>query len=287
MIFTKTVYKLGARARDRSARDIPQRCHQKQKPAGVNDPNRENFLITEQACVECGARSWAVPVLSGAGWYVSPFCHVCVGRDEEIANRRALEDYERNVKQRYLNAGLTEHDIRSDYPLLEGLKALITKGAQWVSYLVGTSGTGKTTQGIACAKWHIEAGYRVKYLTEGDLALLLRPDGGLTLKDLLNLDLLIIDEFGSDSRTEWATQQVKMTIDGRYRHRKPTVLLSNHSIRTIAKRQGLGRPIAERIYEGLNGIEGLLNSAQYYQFTFSHRIGRPVALPEGCPRGSS
>ena len=282
-MFSKAVYKLGARAQDRTARDLPQRCLVKTKPPGVPDPGRAGFIITEASCVQCGARSWACPNLSIDGWYQSPFCHICVSQDDDVRERRSIDDFKRNVRQRYLNAGLTGHDIKSSYPLIEGLKGLMTRGPHWVSYLVGTSGTGKTSQGIGCAKWHIEAGFRVKYMTEGDLGLLLRPNAGLTQQSLIDLDLLIIDEFGSDSRTEWATQQVKMILDARYRHRKATVLLSNHSIRTIAKRHGLGRPIAERIFEGLDGINGLLNSKQYHQFTWSHRIGRHVALPDGCP----
>ena len=88
----------------------------------------------------------------------------------------------------------------------------------------------------------------------------------------------------STARKAWITSPLRRNSQ-RMNERKPTIFSSNHSLKTIARRPGLGRPIAERIFEGLGGREGMrrLNS-KYRQYTFSYRIGKSVGLPDGCPK---
>ena len=281
--FTSAIYNAAKRQADTSARDMPFKCFVRARPGGIDDPRRPGYLIAFRECAECGAETWASKTL-GRGWYLSPFCHSCL--DDSASNffkSKTAFDVRANLRQRQHNAGLTDRDIDTDFDLEHVLKRF--EGDLWCAFLVGAPGTGKTTQLVEAIKYHVGGGLRCRYLVEGDLCRLLRPDGGLKIEDLLALDLLCLDEFGSDGRTEWEVSQVKAVVDARYRERKPTIFSSNHSLKTIARRPGLGRPIAERIFEGLGGREGMrrLNS-KYRQYTFSHRIGKTVGLPEGCPK---
>jgi DNA replication protein DnaC len=102
---------------------------------------------------------------------------------------------------------------------------------------------------------------------------LLRPDGGLKVEDLVGLHLLAIDEWGERGRmSEWATQQIRSVIDGRYRGRKATIIASNHTIKDVQAREDMGGwVIGSRFVEGLGEGEG-----RSITLSFDHRIGRPV-----------
>jgi hypothetical protein len=282
MSYTKAIYDLSKRQVDQSARDLPVKCFSARRPAGIDDPRRPGFMIAFRKCVDCGADTWASKAL-GRGWYVSPFCHTCLNDSAtDYFKSKVTFDVRANLRQRHHNAGLTDRDIDTHFDLDHVFKRF--DGDLWCAFLVGLPGTGKTTQLVEAIKYHVGGGLRCRYLVEGDLCRLLRPDGGLKIEDLLELDLLCLDEFGSDGRTEWGVSQIKAVIDGRYRERKPTILSSNHSLKTIAKRPGLGRPVAERIFEGLGGREGMRRvNSKYRQYRFSYRIGKTVGLPDGCP----
>jgi hypothetical protein len=278
--YTSAIYGLSRRQRS-PARDKPTECRSTHRPSGVDDPRREGYVITYQACVDCGARTWASSV-DGVDWYCSPFCHACLDDDASspFAGRSAREVLA-NIRQRLQNAGLTDADLANQHDLDSALVRFTSD--RWCAYLVGAPGTGKTTQAVEAIRYHVGAGERCRYYTESDLCRLLRPDGGLTLDAVVDFDLVALDEFGSDARTDWQSQQIKSIVDARYRHRRPTIFATNHSLKTIARRPGLGRVVAERIYEGLGGREGMDDPAgKYLQYGYSWRIGKRVALPEGC-----
>lgn len=279
--FSSAIYRT-LRKQRRTAKDEPYLCKSEERPAGVEDPRRPGYVITHQPCVDCGARTWASDALGA--WYVSPYCHSCLDDDaSKPFGERSAREVLSNVRQRLHNAGLTGRDIDTHHDLDPCLVRFSPE--RWCAYLVGAPGTGKTSQCVEAVKYHVGGGLRCRYLTEGDLCRLLRPDGGLTVAAAVAFDLLVVDEFASDGRTDWQLTQIKAVVDGRYRERRPTIFSTNHSLKTVARREGLGRPVAERIYEGLGARDGMREAnSKYRQYCYSYRIGKRVALPEGCPQ---
>ena len=241
---------------------------------GVPDTMRgDPYRVCESPCLDCGGRTWAVPM--GPRWYVSPYCHDCAERSSDGVWRRegARRDRQSEV-QRLRNAGLTASDLATTHQLLEPLKTFRSGHTpDWIAYLYGQPGTGKTTQLTGAVRFYAGCGWRCRYLTMSGMLRLLRPDGGLKVEDLVELDLLAIDEWGERGRmSEWATQQIRSVIDGRYRRRKATIIASNFAPKEIQKREDMGGwVIGSRIAEGLEAGEG-----RYITLDFDHRIGRPV-----------
>jgi hypothetical protein len=268
----------------------PSRCTVTLQPVGSPDPNKPDFVITEEfRCVECNGRTWACPSRSSdnAGWYVSPYCHVCVdGSADGASGRATLDRIIRNREQRYTNAGLTKYDLSSSERFkldgrLTGLR-LEPSGA-WCVYMCGLAGTGKTTQQLLAVQHYVGLGWSCRYVVESALFASLRPNGGQSLQALQALDLLAIDEFGSDVRTDWEAATLRTIINGRYRERRPTILASNHSLRTIATIEGLGEVVATRIFEGIGGRAGVKDKdGRYLEYRHSFRTGLDMRLPSGA-----
>ena len=272
-------------ARPNAARDSLHRCQTAKAPAGCwPDPHRPGYVINPKACVECGEHTWSV-LTPWRKWYNSPFCHVCLDLDmSRPLDEQAEERAERNAEQALRNAGLTPADLAHTYTLIDQLRGFERHHTQWCAYLLGSTGTGKTSQAIQAIKTYTRAGWRCRYVTEADALALLKP-GGMDLDHLASYDLLVLDEFGSAGHTQWQQGTIRALIDSRYRQRLPTIFCSNHSLHTLAKKEGLGRLVIERIFEGCRPVDGggvLADGARYAEFTHSYRIGRPAALPEGA-----
>jgi DNA replication protein DnaC len=267
-------------------------------PAGTPDPHRSGYIITDAPCLDCASHSWAVPShvedkkgrVTKEQWYVSPWCHQCLNDDAlGLSRSRHAQQDRASDLQRYHNAGLTDADLAVTWPLQEQLKRMTrsTYSAEWCAYLLGSTGTGKTSQALAAVKHYVSKGWRCRYLTERDLFRLLRPVDGAprtTPEQIIDYDLLVLDEFGSAGRTDWQHEVMRDVIDGRYRARRPTIFASNHSMRVLSAKAGLGRIIIERIFEGLNAHEKGVKDKDslYLEYTYSHRIGCKVELPEGA-----
>ena len=99
----------------------------------------------------------------------------------------------------------------------------------------GKPGCGKTHLAIAIAMAVMEIGHGVRYGTASDMVRRVtdtwgRRDGEnetSVLSDLTSTDLLIIDEAGANSGSDVELRTLFNVIDGRYRERLPTLVISN------------------------------------------------------------
>ena len=280
-----------SRCLNRVPHDIPEMSLRLQshksttRPPGlIPDPNRSCYFITEESCQDCGRRSWVTETPFGF-WYVSPLCHACCDKGMKEKTDGTWKGWRVAAnKQSFLNAGLTQAELVISWKLDSRLKRFSTDyKEQCFAYLVGSTGTGKSTQAWETIKFYVSMGWRCRYLTETDLIRLLQ-EKVLTVSTLVEIDLLVIDEFGSSNPGHWQNDWLREIVDGRYRNRRPTVFSSNHSLRTLSKKEGLGRVIVERIFERVRGEGGLLQSedALYIECCWSYRIGVKANLPEGC-----
>ncbi|GAC1691025.1 MAG: ATP-binding protein [Ktedonobacteraceae bacterium] len=101
--------------------------------------------------------------------------------------------------------------------------------------LTGLPGCGKTHLAVSIAKKRIEAGDTVIIQTVPDLLDHLRsafnPAASQTYDDrfeeIKEAELLVLDDFGAQQNTTWATEKLFQLINHRYNASLPTVITSN------------------------------------------------------------
>jgi len=107
--------------------------------------------------------------------------------------------------------------------------------------LLGGYGCGKTHLAAAIANRVIERGEAVLFVVIPDLLDYLRaifgPNSPVTYDErfdqVRNAPLLILDDLGTQSSTEWAQEKLFQILNYRYNARLPTVITSNQSLEDI------------------------------------------------------
>lgn len=99
----------------------------------------------------------------------------------------------------------------------------------------GTYGTGKTHLAAAIANWRIMRGDAVLFITSPDLLDHLKsafsPQAETAYDDLFErirqAPLLVIDDLGAESQTQWAGEKLYQLFNDRHRRMLPTVITTN------------------------------------------------------------
>lgn len=103
--------------------------------------------------------------------------------------------------------------------------------------LTGTYGSGKTHLAAAVANQAVGMGVETIFLTVADLLDWLRfaynnTDSNFEerFNQIRSIPLLLIDDFGTQSSTQWAQEKLFQIINHRYINKLPTVITSNHTL---------------------------------------------------------
>jgi DNA replication protein DnaC len=103
-------------------------------------------------------------------------------------------------------------------------------------WLMGNTGTGKTTLGMLVAKAALAAGKTVGIYFTPKLLTHIRQTYQATESDdayeaffrrLTSVDLLYIDDLGSERRTDWVVEQLYALVNERYENRRSMLVTSN------------------------------------------------------------
>jgi len=113
----------------------------------------------------------------------------------------------------------------------------------WLVFL-GGYGCGKTHLSVAVANARIEQNAPALFVVIPDLLDHLRaaygPNSGSTYDErfdqIRNAPLLILDDLGTQSSTQWAQEKLFQIFNHRYNARLPTVITSNHKLEEIDRR---------------------------------------------------
>lgn len=118
--------------------------------------------------------------------------------------------------------------------------------------LWGMPGSGKTFAAACLANFFIERDKTVRMSTLGNILSRLpamSPQEKLNcLENLTSCDLLILDDFGMERKTDYAREQIFAIVDRRYLARKPIVITTNLSLTELKNPPDLA---AARIFDRL------------------------------------
>lgn len=195
---------------------------------------------------------FAVPKNLGRGLWLNADCQC------RIAERRALrERLERVAVKPALNLpmppALRNHSFenfvvkdfnREAYTVCLKFAASFAKITDGKGVLIcGKAGRGKTH--LACAVLNsLKDRHTIGFAHVPTLLELLRRGEG-DIQQLIAVDLLALDDLGSERESDWALEKLLVIVDGRLNQYKPTIYTTNFNIDELELR--LGSRLASRV----------------------------------------
>lgn len=194
----------------------------------------------EQAC--------PLGVCDGSGWILGPedVARACECREARLKRGRA-KGVASAIPARYRGVSFdrppvsdmsrdmsTRHVVQATRDYVEGIDENIAAGRGL--WLMGNTGTGKTTLGMLVAKEALAAGKTVGVYFTPRLLTRIRQtyqeaESNSAYDDFFrrvtSVDLLYIDDLGSERHTDWVVEQLYALINERYESQRPMLVTSN------------------------------------------------------------
>lgn len=165
-------------------------------------------------------------------------CHCADAEKERI--KRLQEENERAERERkkkrikaYKKAGIKPRFIEAKSDMAKDVFGLVKQGIG--VYIVGNVGTGKTYLASAVARLAIDDGMSTRVTdTLGILASLKATFGTDESEDdvlsrLSRCKLLVIDDLGKETPTDWVLSQVFRIVNDRYEQMRPVIVTTQFS----------------------------------------------------------
>lgn len=214
----------------------------------------------------------------GSRFYVADKCPQCaaamkIKEQNEDAARRQREEQSR-IERKRCEAGVGLRYVQSCFESFiaetdDQAKALadcvrycehIADGGHANLVMSGQVGTGKTMLACAMVNRLLSSGRRVRIAKLGNIVRDIKDSWQKTgcktetdiIRELVQLDLLVIDEVGQQRGTETELLLIFEIIDGRYQAMLPTVLVSN------LDKDGIREAIGDRAFDRLRQDGGKL-----------------------------
>jgi DNA replication protein DnaC len=187
-------------------------------------------------------------VCDGSGWILGPedVARPCDCREARL-KRGQSRGVASAIPPRYRGVSLdrppvsdmardmsTRQVVRATEAYIEDLDANLAAGRGL--WLMGTTGTGKTTLGMLIAKEALAAGKTVGvYFTTTLLNRIRQTYQGAEsnsayddfFRRVTSVDLLYIDDLGSERHTDWVVEQLYALVNERYERELPMLVTSN------------------------------------------------------------
>lgn len=226
---------------------------------------KENDYV-ENGLLYCGNCHTEKEFILPSGRKVPCMCDCMEKQYQEQEAKEKLQDFVRNnirnIDSQYRNISLkdiddidTDTDLSFIKPFIENF--IEFKKASMGLYIFGNYGNGKTTIASAIANELLQNGYRV-LMTPCNEAInqISDRDNAPYYKDKLkNMDLIILDDFGSNRDTEFQKEQLYNLFDFLYSNRKCIILTTNVPRKELANRDNIQMARTyDRIIEMTKGI---------------------------------
>lgn len=194
----------------------------------------------EQAC--------PLGVCDGSGWILGPedVARPCECRAERL-NRGRSRGVASAIPARYRGVSFdrppvsdmtrdmtTRHVVQAARDYVENLDENLAQGRG--VWFMGDTGTGKTTLGMLIASEALKAGKSVGVYFTPKLLTRIRQTYqeadnenayAQFFERVTSVDLLYIDDLGSERHTDWVVEQLYAVVNERYESRRPMLVTSN------------------------------------------------------------
>jgi DNA replication protein DnaC len=223
----------------------------------------------EQAC--------PLGVCDGSGWILGPedVARPCECREGRLKRARG-KGVASAIPARYRGVSFdrppvsdmsrdmaTRHVVQATRSYVEGLDENLEAGRGL--WLMGNTGTGKTTLGMLVAKEALAAGKTVGVYFTPRLLTRIRQtyhevESSNAYDDFFrrvtSVDLLYIDDLGSERHTDWVVEQLYALINERYESRRAMLVTSNADLDVDKGQRRLEEQIGPRTVSRLVEICG-------------------------------
>lgn len=236
-----------------------------------NVPVPENEYIGQDGltrCSKCGKPTQVIVEFMGIEKKVRCICD-CKKRElEEFEQKQKAEENTRKRRLCFAETNMADwtflKDDRKNEKLSDAMHRYVKNFAEFKVQgkgllLYGTVGTGKTFYAACIANALIDEGYKVQMTNFTRLTNIIQGtfDGKQAVIDrLLKHHLIILDDLGTERKSEFMQEQVFNIIDAIYRAGVPFIITSNLTIDEIKNPDGIGYArIYDRILERCHPIE--------------------------------
>jgi len=181
----------------------------------------------------------------GGGWILGDddLAHVCECRAPRLAKAKA-SGINSVIPRRYRGVSFDRP------PVTEIDSTVVTAVGDWIDsmekhleegtglWLMGNTGTGKTTLAMLVSKEALKRGHSVAIYSLPKLLARIRATFDAQVGEesyaefferLCDVDLLHIDDLGAEKQTEWVLEQLYALVNERYEREKPIVVTTNLS----------------------------------------------------------
>ncbi|HEY5815472.1 MAG TPA: ATP-binding protein [Solirubrobacterales bacterium] len=212
-------------------------------------------------------RACPVGACDGSGWILGPedVARPCECREQRLKHGR-VRGVASAIPPRYRGVSFdrppvsdmtrdmtTRHVVNAVHGFVEGLDGKL--GAGKGMWLMGNTGTGKTTLGMLVAKEALAAGRTVAVYFAPKLLTQIRQTYQATesedaydafFRRLTSVDLLYIDDLGSERHTDWVVEQLYALVNERYENQRSVLVTSNAAQDVEEGRRQLEEQIGSR-----------------------------------------
>lgn len=219
----------------------------------------------------------SVGVCDGSGWILGPedVARECECRAERLKQGR-VRGVASAIPPRYRGVSFdrppvsdmvrdmaARHAVGDVRAFVEDLDANLASGRGL--WLMGNTGTGKTTLAMLAAKEALAAGKTVAVYFAPKLLTQIRQTYQATesedaydafFKRLTSVDLLYVDDLGSERHTDWVVEQLYALVNERYENQRSVLVTSNAATDIGAGLQQLEEQIGPRTVSRLIEICG-------------------------------
>jgi len=193
-------------------------------------------------------RACPLGACDGSGWILGPedVARPCECREERLKRGR-IRGVASAIPPRYRGVSFdrppvsdmsrdmaTRHVVNAVQGYVDGLDENLDAGrGMW---LMGNTGTGKTTLGMLVAKAALAAGRTVAVYFTPKLLTQIRQTYQATesedaydafFRRLTSVDLLYIDDLGAERHTDWVVEQLYALVNERYENQRSMLVTSN------------------------------------------------------------